>query len=119
MLLEHLHETGPGNPAVTAENPDKWVTSVNTRGEPCQVTPAKTADPQNHEQLYDYCLGADCYATKASLVAQMVNNLAPDSMQDTQVWSLGLEDLLEEGIAIHSSSFLFFFFKIIYFLTEG
>ena len=40
-------------------------------------------------------------------------------MQDTQVWSLGLEDLLEEGMAIHSSSFLFFFFKIIYFLTEG
>ena len=84
MLLEHLHETGPGNPAVTAESPDKWVTSVNTRGESCQVTPAKTADPQNHEQLYDCCLGADCYATRASLVAQMVKNLAPDSTQDNQ-----------------------------------
>ena len=55
MLLEHLHDTGLGKAAVTAESPDKWVTSVNTRGEPGQVTPAKTADPQNHEQLYDYC----------------------------------------------------------------
>ena len=38
---------------------------------------------------------------KASLVAQMVKNLP--AMQDTQVWSLGQEDLLEKEMATHSS----------------
>ena len=37
----------------------------------------------------------------ASLVAQMVKNLS--AMQETRVQSLGLEDPLEKGIAIHSS----------------
>ena len=37
----------------------------------------------------------------ASLVAQMVKNLP--TMCETWVWSLGWEDPLEEGIAIHSS----------------
>ena len=37
----------------------------------------------------------------ASLVAQMVMNLP--AMQETWVQSLGQEDLLEEGIATHSS----------------
>ena len=36
----------------------------------------------------------------ASLVAQMVKN--PSAMQDTWVWSLGQEDPLKEGMAIHS-----------------
>ena len=36
-----------------------------------------------------------------SLVSQMVNNLL--AMQETRVWSLGLEDLLEKGMATHSS----------------
>ena len=36
----------------------------------------------------------------ASLVAQMVQN--PPAMWETLVWSLGWEDLLEEGMAIHS-----------------
>ena len=36
-----------------------------------------------------------------SLVAQMVKNLS--AMRDTWVGSLGWEDLLEEGMAIHSS----------------
>ena len=36
-----------------------------------------------------------------SLVAQMVKNLP--AMQETQVQSLGWEDLLEEGMATHSS----------------
>ena len=36
----------------------------------------------------------------ASLVAQMVKNLP--AMQETQVQSLGQEDPLEEGMAIHS-----------------
>ena len=37
----------------------------------------------------------------ASLVAQTVKNLP--AMQETRVQSLGLEDPLEKGIAIHSS----------------
>ena len=37
----------------------------------------------------------------ASLVAQMVKN--PPAMQETQVQSLGQEDPMEKGIAIHSS----------------
>ena len=36
----------------------------------------------------------------ASLVAQMVKN--PPAMWETWVWSLGWEDLLEEGMATHS-----------------
>ena len=36
-----------------------------------------------------------------SLVAQMVKNLP--AMQETQVQSLGPEDLLEKGMATHSS----------------
>ena len=35
------------------------------------------------------------------LVAQTVQD--PSAMQETQVWSLGQEDPLEEGMAIHSS----------------
>lgn len=66
MMLEHLHETGPSIPAVTAEGPDKRVISVNTRGEPSQVNPAKTVDPQNCEQLCDYCSGTGCYATNTN-----------------------------------------------------
>ena len=38
---------------------------------------------------------------QASLVAQMVKNLP--AMQETPVPSLGWDDLLEEGTAIHSS----------------
>ena len=37
----------------------------------------------------------------SSLVAQMVKN--PPAMQETQVPSLGREDLLEKGMATHSS----------------
>ena len=37
----------------------------------------------------------------AFLVSQMVKN--PPAMQETRVQSLGWEDPLEEGIAIHSS----------------
>ena len=39
--------------------------------------------------------------SRASLVAQMVNN--PPTMQETCIQSLGQEDPLEKGIAIHSS----------------
>ena len=41
------------------------------------------------------------YNSKGSLVAQMVKNLP--SMQETLVQSLGREDLLEKGMATHSS----------------
>ena len=44
------------------------------------------------------CIG---YLTKASLVAEMVKNLP--AMWETRVQSLGREDPLEEGMAIHSS----------------
>ena len=39
--------------------------------------------------------------TRASLMAQTVKNLP--EMQETQVWSLGWEEPLEEGMATHSS----------------
>ena len=39
----------------------------------------------------------------ASLLAQMVEN--PRAMQETSIWSLGLEDPLEEGMTTHSSIF--------------
>ena len=41
----------------------------------------------------DECIG--------SLVAQMVKNLP--AMRETWIWSLGWEDRMEEGMAIHSS----------------
>ena len=50
----------------------------------------KTVSFLNHDQLL-----------AASLVAQMVKNRP--AMQETQVWSLDLEDLLEKGMATHSS----------------
>ena len=59
---------------------------------------------------------------RASLVAQVVKN--PPAMRETWVRSLGWEDLLEKGIATHSSTLAwrtpllqapldnFFFFKV-------
>ena len=41
------------------------------------------------------------FTSGASLVAQMVKN--PLAMQETQARSLGWEDPLEKGMAIHSS----------------
>ena len=41
------------------------------------------------------------YGIRASLVAQMVKNLP--AMRDTWIRSLGREDLLEKGMATHSS----------------
>ena len=38
---------------------------------------------------------------QASLMAQMVQN--PPAMQETHIWSLGWEDLLEKGLANHCS----------------
>ena len=46
-------------------------------------------------------LGGIQFSPWASLVAQMVKN--PPTMRETWVRSLGWEDPLEEGMAIHSS----------------
>ena len=46
-------------------------------------------------------LGYSFPSREASLVAQMVKYLP--AMWETQVWSLGREDLLEKGMATHSS----------------
>ena len=39
--------------------------------------------------------------SRASLVAQMVKNLP--AMQETKVWSLDQEDVMQKGMATHSS----------------
>ena len=41
------------------------------------------------------------YLFRTSLVAQMIKNLP--AMRETQVWSLGWEDPLEDGMATHFS----------------
>ena len=41
------------------------------------------------------------YYFRTGLDLQTVKN--PSAMQETQVWSLGLEDPLEKGMATHSS----------------
>ena len=46
-------------------------------------------------------VGYNDHIIMASLVAQMAKNLP--AMHETQVWSLGREDPLEEGMATHSS----------------
>ena len=43
----------------------------------------------------------DCFLVEASLVTQMGKN--PSAMKETWVQSLGQEDPLEKGMAIHSS----------------
>ena len=56
-------------------------------------------------QYFIYGLSPICdvhlHSHRASLVAQMVKNLLV--MQETRVQPLGWEDLLERGMAIHSS----------------
>ena len=48
-------------------------------------------------------------ATLASLMAQMVKN--PPAMQETWVQSMGWDDPLEKGMAIHCSILFFFYFS--------
>ena len=45
-------------------------------------------------------LNSTIYSFRASLEAQMIRNLP--AMWETQVWSMGWEDPLEEGMATHS-----------------
>ena len=52
---------------------------------------------KKNERILFRCLNF----TRASLVAQMVKNLP--AVWETQVQSLGQEDLLEKGMAAHSS----------------
>ena len=53
-------------------------------------------------EIYDkHKVTPSYYLTGASLVAQMVKNLPV--MQQTQVQSLGQENSVEKGMAIHSS----------------
>ena len=52
---------------------------------------------------------------EASLVAQMVKNLP--AMQETWIQSLGQEDALEKGKAIHSNSL--YFLKFYLFILIG
>ena len=48
---------------------------------------------------------------------QAVKNLpAMQEMQETWVWSLSQEDLLEEDMPIHSSTLLFVFFSFLNFI---
>ena len=51
-------------------------------------------------------------SSSVSLVAQIVKNLP--AMQETQFWSLGREDPLENGMTTHSST-LFFFERTLFF----
>ena len=53
-----------------------------------------------HKESTSYCRGKQC-DVETSLVAQMVKHLPP--MWETRVQSLGQEDLLEKGMATHSS----------------
>ena len=50
-----------------------------------------------------------CWIYWASLVAQTAKNLP--TMQETWVWSLGWEDLLEEGMATHSSILAWIYYR--------
>ena len=51
--------------------------------------------------LFELFSFTTCRGTRASLVAQLVEN--PPAMRETWVWSLSWEDSLEEGKALHSS----------------
>ena len=53
------------------------------------------------KQLFSSSFYWTIVASQASLVAQTVKNLA--AMQEIQVQSLGWDDPLEKGLAIHSS----------------
>ena len=55
------------------------------------------------------------YLNECHILAQKVKNLPV--MQETQIQSLGWEDLMEKGMATHSSILFFFFFNFILFLN--
>ena len=59
------------------------------------------SDQKKHRQLENTISHLITYFMGFFMVAQMVKNLS--AMQETWVQSLGWEDLLEEGVATHSS----------------
>ena len=61
-----------------------------------QIPISEVADPYNPDDYHPLSV-----LLGASLVAQMIKNLP--AMWETWVQSLGWEDLLEEGMAVHSS----------------
>ena len=68
------------------------------------ASPARLVITQTHWSLPLCSCGSSWSGLgpeRASLVAQTVKN--PPAMQETEVWSLGWEDPLEEGMAPHSS----------------
>ena len=83
--------------------------------QPCGLQHTRSPCPSPTPAVYSnlcpwsrWCLSVFIYIysysymnMKASLVAQTVKNLP--AMQKTWVWSLGWEDLLEEGMVTHSS----------------
>ena len=64
-------------------------------------TPGNLPDPIESMFPAAPALARGFFTTGTSLVAQMVKNLP--EIQETQVWFLGQEDLLEKGMATHSS----------------
>ena len=80
----------------------KWICCLFTHKEKCQSKPLfqlKVPLKQNlYGWIYIYTWPSGLWA---SLVAQIVKNLP--GMQETWVQSLGWEDLLEEGMATHTS----------------
>ena len=86
-------------------------------GFPTQGYWSRLPFPFSRDWIHVYCLAGEFFTTEplgkpkegismiskwASLVAQLVNNLPV--MQETWVWFLGWEDLLEKEMATHSST---------------
>ena len=70
-------------------------TSVETPGH------CSTGWSKSEREKQTFCVDTYIWNLGTSLVAQTVKNLPV--MQKTQVWSLGQEDPLKKGMAIHSS----------------
>ena len=66
----------------------------------CQTTGSSKLSLEYWEDNAAIDINRNCTVRRPSLVAQMVKN--PPAMRETWVQSLGWEDHLEEGIAIHS-----------------
>ena len=77
------------NTLFTALRYGEEVQAVDWHPHPCFLW---DTNPKRRGYMYTYW---------ASLVAQMIKNLP--AMWETQVWSLGQEDLLEKRMATHSS----------------
>ena len=63
--------------------------------------PSSRGSSRCRDQTCVSCIAGRFFSTGASLVAQKVKHLP--AVQETQVWSLGWEDPLEEGMAVYFS----------------